>query len=88
VLDGRKADVGELRLSKKSPLTDVEARALLDTVDEVVIARGKSIRQLPAREVALDDLRGPTGGFRAPMLRIGRRLHVGFNQASLESALG
>ena len=77
-----------MRLSKKRPLTDAEARALLDTVDEVVIARGKSVRQLSAREVGLDDLRGPTGGFRAPMLRIGRRLHVGFHQASLDSALG
>ena len=88
MLENRKVEVAELRLSKKSPMTDAEARSLLASVDEVVLARGKSVRTVRAAEVALDDLRGPTRGFRAPMLQVGRRLLVGFHQPTLESALG
>lgn len=88
MLEDRKVEVAELRLSKKSPMTDAEARSLLATVDEVVLARGKAVRTVKASDLALDDLRGPTGGFRAPMLRVGRRLLVGFHQPTLESALG
>jgi len=55
--------------------------------DEVVLARGRARRTLPARDATLDDLRGPTGGFRAPMLKAGRRLLVGFNKDALEETL-
>jgi hypothetical protein len=43
---------------------------------------------VPAKDAALDDLRGPTGNFRAPMIRIGRRLLVGFHEESLLKELG
>ena len=55
--------------------------------DSVTLARGKSVRTLAAKEVHLDDLRGPTGGFRAPMLRVGRRLLVGWHEESLRDLL-
>ena len=53
-------------------------------VDEVWIARGKRVEKLPATAAKPDDLRGPTGNFRAPMLRRGRKLLVGFHAASVE----
>ncbi len=53
-------------------------------MDEVWIARGKKVEKLAARAAKPDDLRGPTGNFRAPMLRRGRRLLVGFHAASVE----
>jgi hypothetical protein len=40
------------------------------------------------RQATLDDLRGPTGNFRAPMVRIGRRLLVGFHEETLRKELG
>ena len=44
-----------------------------------MIAKGKKATARAAREVGLDDLKGPTGNYRAPMLRVGRRLLVGFH---------
>jgi len=83
VLDKSRSDVREERPSKSRPLSDADAKALLGTVDSVTLARGKSARTVPAREVSLDDLRGPTGNFRAPMLRVGRRLLVGWHEETL-----
>ncbi len=68
-------------------MSDADARALLAGVDTVTLARGKSARTLPAGEVSLGDLRGPTGNFRAPMIRVGRRLLVGWHEESLRSLL-
>jgi hypothetical protein len=87
VLDKKKADVRDERPSKSRPLSDADAKALLSGVDTVTLAKGKSARTLPAREVSLNDLRGPTGNFRAPMLRVGRRLLVGWHEDSLRELL-
>ena len=87
MLDKSKSEVGEDRPSKSRPLSDADAKALLRTVDAVTLARGKSARTLSARDVALDDLRGPTGNFRAPMLRVGRRLLVGWHEETLRELL-
>lgn len=87
MLDKAKADVRDERPSKIRALSDADARALLAEVDAVILARGKSARTRPAHEVSLDDLRGPTGKFRAPMLRVGRRLLVGWHEASLRELL-
>ncbi|HTS00894.1 MAG TPA: hypothetical protein VMN04_00065 [Thermoanaerobaculia bacterium] len=87
MLDKSRSDVREERPSKSRPLSDADAKALLGTVDSVTLARGKSARTVPAREVSLDDLRGPTGNFRAPMLRVGRRLLVGWHEETLRGLL-
>jgi hypothetical protein len=87
VLGRTKSDVREERPSKSRPLTDADARALLKEVESVTLAKGKTARTLPVREVSLDDLRGPTGNFRAPMLRVGRRLLVGWHEESLRELL-
>lgn len=88
MLDARKVNVKTTRKAKSEPLSEKDARGLLKEVDEVVIAKGKSARTVPARDATLDDLRGPTGNFRAPMMRIGRRLLVGFHEESLLKELG
>jgi hypothetical protein len=86
VLERTAAEVGEERTTRR-PLTEAEVRALLAAVDTVVLARGPATRRLPAAEVAPDDLRGPTGNFRAPMVRRGRTLLVGFHPKTLEHLL-
>ena len=88
MLDATKARIVTTRLSKSDPLSEKDVRALLKEVDEIVVAKGKSTRTLPAREATLDDLRGPTGNFRAPMVRIRRRLLVGFHEETLRKELG
>ena len=56
------------RPARKEPLDEKDVRALLKTVGEVVIARGKKIETHPAKSVKPDMLKGPSGNFRAPML--------------------
>lgn len=88
MLDSRKVRVGEERSSNAEPMTDAEARSLIKTVDRVVIARGANVRELASSETTLDDLRGPTGKFRAPMIRKGATLLVGFSDEQLNRLLG
>ncbi|MEO8198823.1 MAG: hypothetical protein ABI689_19080 [Thermoanaerobaculia bacterium] len=83
MLASRKVEVREER-SARQALSEDEVRALLAIVDEVWIARGKRVEKLAAATTPPDALRGPTGNFRAPMLRRGRRLLVGFHAASIE----
>jgi hypothetical protein len=86
VLTEKKATVAEER-STKQPLSAAEVKALLAGVETVVIARGRSAERRPAREVKPDDLKGPTGNFRAPLLRRGKTLLVGFHPDSLTALL-
>jgi len=88
VLDATKARVATTRRARSEPLSEKDVRGLLKEVDEVVIAKGKSARTVAAHDATVDDLRGPTGNFRAPMMRIGRRLLVGFHEESLLKELG
>ncbi len=87
MLDKKKVSVKEQRLARKAPLTDAEVRALLKAVDEVVVSKGKASRRQTSGETGLDELRGPTGNFRAPMVRVGRTLLVGFNETALAEHL-
>ena len=54
-------------------------------VDEICVARGKRLVHVdvkasrPGRAELLALLLGPTGGLRAPTLRVGRTLLVGFD---------
>ena len=82
MLRDRKAAVVEER-SARNALSEAEVRELLGVVDEVWIARGRRVEKLAAPATEPDALRGPTGNFRAPMLRRGRRLLVGFHAASV-----
>lgn len=68
-------------------MTDADVRALVASVDEVVVAKGRKVVSAAAKDVPLDGLKGPTGSYRAPMLRVGRRLLVGFHPETLESFL-
>ena len=81
------ARVVEERPARQRPLTEPEVRALIAQVTEVVVARGRSAERRRAEDVVPRDLRGPTGNFRAPMVRRGRTLLVGFHAASLEGLL-
>ena len=83
MLEKKKTSVKEERHSRKSPLSDADARRLLASVSEVVVVRGKSSRRLPAKDATLDDLRGNGGRFRAPIVQRGRTLLVGFNAEEL-----
>lgn len=88
MLEKKKVAVKEERQSRKQPFSDAEVKALLKSVDEVVIAKGKSSRRVDAGEAGPDDLRGPTGNYRAPIVRKGKTLLVGFNEDALKELIG
>jgi len=84
VLESSKLTPKQERSSRKEPFSDEDVKALLKGVREVRIARGRKVVVQPAKESSPDDLKGPTGNYRAPILQIGKTLLVGFNQDALE----
>jgi hypothetical protein len=70
-----------------------EALALARTVERVIIAKGKKIVVFDMKAPPDDDtlaaaLLGPTGNLRAPTLRRGNTLLVGFGAPAYEQELG
>ena len=62
-------------------------------VDEIFVAKGKKALHVdlkatrPGKAELLALLLGPTGGLRAPTLRVGRTLLVGFNEEAYAKIL-
>ena len=69
-----------------------EAVALVGQADRLVVAKGKRLTEVdlnsepPADDVVAKLMLGPTGNLRAPTLRVGRTLVVGYNEQLLEEA--
>ena len=87
MLDAAAATITEERNARKEPLSDSEVRSMLKSVDRVVVAKGKKHEEFSPKAVKLDLLKGPTGNYRAPMVRRGKTLIVGFHPDSLEQLL-
>jgi len=68
-----------------------EARQLLNDADQLIAIKGKKIANMKAGKSAgqdaVDAMLGPTGNLRAPTLRIGKTLIVGFDQDVFEAQL-
>jgi len=79
--------------AKKTTLKEKEALALVQEVDEIYASKGKQVVRLdlkkdkPEKAALLALLLGPTGNLRAPTLRKGRTLLVGFDEASYAKVL-
>jgi len=75
--------------SKKLGKTDAAAMARAST--RVVVAKGKKISEFkPAGKASSDVVEamlGPTGNLRAPTLRVGKTVLVGFNEDVYSDAL-
>ena len=87
MLEKNDAAIKELRPARKDPFTDRDVRELLGQVSTVIISKGKKSVKLSAGDVKPKDLKGPTGNYRAPMVRKGKTLLVGFNLEALEQVL-
>jgi arsenate reductase-like glutaredoxin family protein len=79
--------------ARKHPIEGKSALKLLNEVDELYVAKGKAAirynlkKDAPSQETLLAAILGPTGNLRAPTLRKGRTLIVGFNPAMYEETL-
>ena len=79
--------------AKKTTLKEREALALVQEVEEIYASKGKQVVHLdlkqakPDKATLLGLLLGPTGNLRAPTLRKGRVLLVGFDEAAYSKVL-
>ena len=85
---------GVVQSATKEPVAGTAALALLEGATELFVAQGQRVlrfdltAQRPADEELLQLLLGRSGKLRAPALRCGTRLVVGYNQVLLPLALG
>ena len=88
-----KIGVTEKADAKKATIKGDAALRVLDGVDQLYVAKGKNVVHVdlkaakPPRAELLSLLLGPTGNLRAPTLRKGRTLIVGFDEATYSSVL-
>jgi hypothetical protein len=79
--------------AKKATIRGDAALAVLRDVDELYAVKGTKVvrvdlrRQKPGKAELLGLLLGPTGNLRAPTLRKGRTLLVGFDAATYAQVL-
>ncbi len=85
---GAVTDAGKERKGRDAAL------ALARAADTLVVAKGKKVVTLDLKHNAPDDdtlaglLLGPTGNLRAPTLRRGRTLYVGFSEEAYRRLTG
>jgi len=70
------------------------ALALLADIDELFVAKGKKVVHLNLKKDRPDDatllahLMGPTGNLRAPAIRRGKKLMIGFEESMYQQFFG
>lgn len=68
-----------------------DAAALARGASTVVVAKGKKVEEFSpggkAPKQVIDAMLGPTGNLRAPTLRVGKTVLVGFNEQSYRDVL-
>ena len=80
--------------AKKQTIKKGQALDVLANVDHLYVAKGKRVLHVDLRKARspkaelLELLLGPTGNLRAPTLRKGRTLIVGFDEKTYEQVLG
>jgi arsenate reductase-like glutaredoxin family protein len=72
-------------------LSGADAAALAKAASLVVVAKGKTVREFkPGGKVSkeiVDAMLGPTGNLRAPTIKVGKTVLVGFNDDAYAKAL-
>lgn len=84
---------GAVRNANTDPVQGAEALAALDGVDHLYVAKGKKVLHVdlvdarPSDEALLELLLGRSGKLRAPTIRVGSKLLVGYNDEILRTHL-
>ena len=71
--------------AKKETYQQAEALDLVNAASQLFVAKGKKVVEVNLKKDDLTDdeilklILGPTGNLRAPTLRVGKKLVVGFN---------
>lgn len=86
--------VAEIVDAKKVRFSGAEALNVVRQAEELWIAKGKNVRRvkLTKEPIEDDDLRklilGPSGNLRAPAIRRGRRMFIGFEPTEFAKFVG
>ena len=89
-MDARELEPKEVVSASKKLGRDDAAR-LVREAKKVVVAKGKKVQEFPggkATKDVVDALLGPTGNLRAPTVRVGKTLLVGFSDDAYSGVLG
>ncbi len=76
--------------ARKTRLDEKQALSIVSDVDEIYVSKGKNVvhidlrHEKPGKEALSALLMGPTGNLRAPTLKKGRTLVVGFDPVTYE----
>ena len=69
-----------------------DARELAEAASRIIVAKGRKVTEFEPRGVpddaVVDAMVGATGNLRAPLLRVGKTLLVGFDADSYAGVLG
>ena len=69
-----------------------DAGAIAKAASRVIVAKGKKLEEFKpggkAPKAVVDAMLGPTGNLRAPTIRSGKTVLVGFNEEAYEGVLG
>jgi hypothetical protein len=89
-------DANGIEVSETIPasrkLSEKDARAMAKEASKVIVAKGKKVSEWkpagkPTKETIAAML-GPTGNLRAPTIRVGKIIVVGFNEEAYSEVLG
>lgn len=72
-------------------LAEKDAAALAKQASRVIVAKGSKVAEFPGGKAGKDVLAamlGPTGNLRAPTIRAGKTILVGFNEEVFEKIFG
>ena len=73
-------------------LQDTDAKAMLKAASLLHVAKGKKLSEFDVSKRVSQDavaaMLGPTGNLRAPTLKVGKRVIVGFNNELFSDLLG
>lgn len=92
-LEDRRVTIAAQEDARKVPLVDSDALRLVASANELYVTRGTKVihidlkRERPDDQTLLGLLIGPSGKLRAPTLKIGKTLIVGFDQATYEKVV-
>lgn len=79
--------------ARKETLGEVDALAIAKTVSKIYAAKGRKVvyfdmkKDAPSEDELKKVMLGPTGNLRAPALRIGKTLIIGFNDETYSQVL-
>ena len=90
-MEANRIDIKETVLASRK-LQEADARALLRDASTLVVAKGKKVSKFSGGDkfstAAVGAMLGPTGNLRAPTIRLGKTLLVGFNDAVFTEVFG